>query len=128
MLARLANVARGRGMAPQALLGHFGRERLLEGEDDLLTSNYVLVETFALVQARLGTAAARALAEEVVPALEVRWMDADLHAQAVAALLAAGRRKLSLVDCSSFAVMGSLGLRRAFAFDGRFRERGYEAV
>ncbi|MCK6480075.1 MAG: PIN domain-containing protein [Planctomycetes bacterium] len=103
-------------------------ERLLEGEDDLLTSNYVLVETFALVQARLGTAAARALAEEVVPALEVRWMDADLHAQAVAALLAAGRRKLSLVDCSSFAVMGSLGLRRAFAFDGRFRERGYEAV
>ncbi len=103
-------------------------EALLAGEGELVTSSYVLVEAFALVQARLGLEAARALAEDVVPALRVEWVDADLHAEAVAALLAAGRRRLTLVDCASFAVMTALGLRIAFAYDTHYRERGFEGV
>ena len=102
--------------------------RLLEKEDDLLTTNYVLVEAFALAQGRLGKAAARALAEDVAPALRVRWIDAGIHGKAVAAMLAAGRRGLSLVDCASFAAMQESGVRRAFAYDRRFKERGFELV
>ena len=50
------------------------------------------------------------------------------HRGAVQALLAADRRGLSLVDCSSFLVMRRLGLKVAFAFDEDFGHQGFETV
>jgi predicted nucleic acid-binding protein len=44
----------------------------------------------------------------------------------VGAVLSAGRKKLSLVDCVSFGVMRAAGLRKAFAFDRQFVEQGFE--
>ena len=101
---------------------------LLDGEATLFCTNYVLVETFALVQNRLGLEAVRALAEVVVPLLEVQWVDEEVHRAAVSALLAASRRGLSLVDASSFEVMRRLGLSRAFALDAHFTEQGFEVT
>jgi predicted nucleic acid-binding protein len=101
---------------------------LLDTEEDLVTSNYVLVETFALVQSRLGLGAVRLLQQDLVPILRVAWIDAESQAAAVTALLTAGRRRLSLVDCASFETMRRLGVTRAFAFDGHFEEQGFEVV
>ena len=50
------------------------------------------------------------------------------HDLAGTALLAAGRRDISLVDFSSFQVMRRMELRRAFAFDPHFSEQGFEVV
>lgn len=94
--------------------------KALEQSDALVVSNYILVETFALVQHRLGTAAVAALATEVVPVLHLEWVTPADHGAAIAALLAAGQRGLSLVDCTSFEVMRRLGLRDALAFDRHF--------
>ena len=90
----------------------------------LLSTNYVLVETGAVVQHRLGMDAVRALAE-VIRAVDLVFVEAPTHDTAVAALLAAGRRKLSLVDCTSFEVMRGSGLETAFAYDRHFKERGF---
>jgi uncharacterized protein len=97
---------------------------LLEGEE-LLTHNYVLVEAAALVQARLGAAATRALLDDLAPALHVVWVDEHLHRAAVAAVLAAPRRKVSLVDLTSFEVMRRRALETAFAFDRDFAAAGF---
>jgi predicted nucleic acid-binding protein len=94
----------------------------------LVTTNYVLVECHALVQRRLGLEATRALATRVVPVLSTEFVDAADHDLAVAALLAVGRRDVSLVDFSSFQVMRRTQLRRAFAFDPHFSEQGFEIV
>ncbi|MGH9363572.1 MAG: type II toxin-antitoxin system VapC family toxin [Thermoanaerobaculia bacterium] len=101
---------------------------LLDADEDLVTSNYVLVETFALVQSRLGLGAIRLLQQDLVPILRVAWLDEDAHRAAVTALLTASRRRLSLVDCSSFETMRRFGITRAFAFDGHFAEQGFELV
>lgn len=98
---------------------------LVAGGEKLLTTSYVLVECFALVQRRLGMAAVRVLQEEVLPVLAVHWIDAEDHAAATESLLTAGRRGLSLVDCSSFRVMRRLRIARAFALDGDFPEQGF---
>ena len=37
-----------------------------------------------------------------------------------------GRRRLSLVDCMSFVVMGKLGVTQAFAFDADFEREGFQ--
>jgi predicted nucleic acid-binding protein len=110
------------GRAARAFAG------LVESKQQLVTTSYVLVETFALLQHRFGLPAVRRLQEDVIPLLGVVWVDADLHAEGTAALLTARRRELSLVDCVSFACMRSQGLTRAFHFDRHFREQGFASA
>lgn len=91
----------------------------------LLTNNYVLLETSALLQHRIGVAAVRALHEEVTPLLQVDWVSEERHRAGMEAVLAAARKKLSLVDCVSFQTMRNRGVRTAFCFDKHFREQGF---
>ena len=103
-------------------------DRAIADEKALFTSNYVLVESFALVQRRLGLEALRALADVLVPMLRVLWIDEELHAAAVASLFTAGRRKLSLVDCTSFELMRRHGLAEALALDDDFARQGFRRL
>lgn len=52
----------------------------------------------------------------------------SLHASTLAALLAADRRTVSLVDWTSFTVMRRDHVELAFAFDGDFVARGFALV
>ena len=105
--------------------GSFGS---LRAEDRLLTHEYVLVETIGLVQRRLGLEAVRLLLDDLLAPVEVEWVDRELHAQARAAMLAAGRRGLSFVDWTSFLVMRRRGIATAFAFDEDFRAQGFHVL
>jgi predicted nucleic acid-binding protein len=96
--------------------------------DDIVTTSYVMLEAFSLLQRRLGLVSARGFVERVVPLIEVEWVTAAEHWTAVDIVLTANRRDLSLVDCVSFEVMRRLGIRRAFALDEHFREQGFEVV
>lgn len=98
----------------------------LEGSaTPLLTHSYALCETTALAQRRIGLRAVTQLHEEVLPLLEVEWVDGDLHAAAWAALRAARRRRVSLVDHVSFELMRRRRIDTAFAFDDDFRREGF---
>jgi predicted nucleic acid-binding protein len=101
---------------------------IMASDEDVLTTNYILVETFALVQGRLGLDAAREFQENVVPVLEVQFVAPEIHRLGIAALLAASRRSLSLVDCVSFEVMRDLGIKSVFTFDGHFTQYGFSRL
>jgi predicted nucleic acid-binding protein len=88
--------------------------------------NYVVLETNAIVQRRLGMAALRAFTTDVLASVTVAWLDRELHERATAAQIVADRRRLSLVDCTSFLLMRHQGISRAFTFDEHFREQGFE--
>lgn len=103
-------------------------EALVTQAESLVCTSYVLVEAFALLQHRLGMPAARVFHEDVLPLLHVEWVGAQSHAQSVAALLTAGRRQLSLVDCASFEAMRRMALDRAFTFDHHFAEQGFACL
>ncbi len=94
----------------------------------LLTHEYVVVETTALIQRRLGLMSVRRFIDDLLPLVEVAWVDEVLHAEAREALLAAGRRTVSLVDWVSFLVMRRHGVRRAFTFDQDFAVEGFEVL
>jgi predicted nucleic acid-binding protein len=102
--------------------------RRLVPEAELVSTNYVLLETFALVQSRLGLRAVTTLQQDVVPEIRVLWVDQELHDAAVAALMTSARRRLSLVDCSSFETMRRLGITSVFTLDRHFAEQGFEVV
>jgi uncharacterized protein len=99
-------------------------QALLESGEDLLTHNYVLVESMALLQSRLGVAAAGKFAADA-QTFVVEWVDDDLHASGVSALTASGKRRLSLVDHISFLVMNRRRVETAFAFDPDFTAAGF---
>ncbi|MBI5025721.1 MAG: PIN domain-containing protein [Nitrospirae bacterium] len=101
---------------------------LLNPENALITSNYVLVESFALIQHRLGLEAVRGFQEDLLPLINIEWINAETHKSGVSALLVASKRKLSLVDCVSFEIMRTFGIKMVFAFDPHFKEQGFKCI
>ena len=102
--------------------------RLLAARDQLVTTNYVVLEVIALLQRRIGITAVRSLEQDLRPVIGVLWVDQATHAAATAALLASSRRSVSLVDWVSFEAMRHNLLRHAFAFDCHFAEQGFELL
>lgn len=98
---------------------------ILTSGESLVSTNYVLVETCALVQNRLGMKAIKLFQEDIVPVLRIEWIEKVAHHAAMGAMLAIGRKKLSLVDCVSFETMRLLGLTTAFTLDKHFKEQGF---
>ena len=101
---------------------------LISSEAILFSNNYVLVETLALVQHRLGMGAVRAFNDDILPLINVEWVDEAVHKAGINALLVALRRKLRIVDCVSFASMRLLGVKTVFAFDAHFEEQGFNCI
>ena len=94
----------------------------------LVAHNYVLVETIALAQRRLGSLAVRALNDDVFPSVRLIWVDEALHTVGMTACLATARRDISLVDWVSFELMRTHGVQQVFAFDEHFREQGFAVI
>ncbi len=99
--------------------------KLFENDAVLITSNYVLVESFALIQRRLGMEALKAFQTNMTPVVHVEFVSSELHRLGVSAVLSASRRNLSLVDCISFEIMRFLNIQSAFTFDHHFHEQGF---
>jgi predicted nucleic acid-binding protein len=103
-------------------------KRYLDESVDFLCHNFILVETVALLQNRIGMDCVSAFIHDVLPVVRVEWVDEEMHQAGLSSLLAASRRRLSLVDCISFDVIRRLGLYLVFAFDPHFREMGFEVL
>ena len=103
-------------------------KRLLARDALLVTSNYVVVETCAVAQRRLGMDAVRSLTTDFMPLLAIDWVDESVHGAGHAAMLTANRKELSLVDCVSFEIMRRRDVATAFALDADFATQGFSVV
>ena len=101
---------------------------LLEKDLRLYTSNYIIVETLALFQSRLGFKAATLWYQDVMSLAEVLWIEDLLHNLAHTLWLSLGPKKVSVVDCISFITMRHHKVQTAFAFDRHFEEQEFEIV
>ena len=90
--------------------------------DDLTTTDHVVVETWLLICSRLGRPAAMgfwdAFESELIVIVGVSAQDLRRSREIARAW---PDQAFSLVNCTSFAVIERLGIRRAFAFDKHFR-------
>ncbi|MBI2891896.1 MAG: PIN domain-containing protein [Nitrospirae bacterium] len=101
-------------------------ERLKAGAATLACTDWVLLETTALLTRRVGPAQARQAAAAISgnARLELLWMDEELGSIALERFQAAPHG-VSLVDVGSFVVMEKGGITRAFAFGQDFTSAGY---
>ncbi|MCS6918262.1 MAG: PIN domain-containing protein [Fimbriimonadales bacterium] len=100
-------------------------QSLAQQSAELITTNYVLVETTALLQSRLGIQAVEDFLLNIKPLLTVLWVDEQTHHSAENLLLTMRRRRVSFVDCISFVVMREQSVNIAFANDQHFVEAGF---
>ena len=94
----------------------------------LATSSFVVLETVALLQARVGVDAVRTFYLDMLPLMEVVWIDSGLLDRAMRALLAASSRRISLTDWTSITLMQERGWPQAFAFDEDFARQGIDLL
>ena len=98
---------------------------LLDINITLLTTNYVVSETIALLQNRIGFKAANLWCRDILAILDVLWIDAETHERGFALWLNLGRRGLSLVDCVSFVTIHQHQIEKAFCFKPHFSDHGF---
>lgn len=110
----------------EAVLSAF--RRAAESGRRMLTSNYVVLETTALLQNRVGLSPVRDLEARFLPLMEIVFVDAAFHRRAVERLLRIDRRRISLVDASSFEVMDAQGISDVLGLDADFEEQGFRLV
>jgi uncharacterized protein len=102
-------------------VNHARARTILSAEEDLVTSDHVLIETWQLLRHRLGRTQAeryweglRSGVAEIEPVLaadlEIAWGISEQFRG----------HDFSIVDRTSFAVMLRLGVRRAASFDDDF--------
>lgn len=103
-------------------------KKLIEDEQQLISNNYVLMESIALIQRRVWLRAVSILHNDILPFIEIDWLDEELHNAIVKAVLKTNRRQISLVDSSSFDTMRRYELRTTFAFDSHGPEQGFEVI
>jgi len=98
---------------------------LANHRSELWTSDYVRLESWSLIQRRLGAEAVMAFQDDWLPLCKIHEVGRDGFERAAAQWRIAQRRNLSLVDLTSFDAMRQLAIRTALAFDQHFQEMGY---
>jgi predicted nucleic acid-binding protein len=102
--------------------------RVLRQGRPLLTSNYVLVETTVLLQHRIGFEPVRDFDLHVVPLLDVRWIDSEVHRKGVERLFRTDQRRVSLVDAVSFVCMEIEDVHDVLSLDSDFAAAGFRLI
>jgi hypothetical protein len=95
-----------------------------------VTTNLVVAETITLLRLKAGFDEAVAFGEKVFASksLQVVMVDEGIEKSAWRIFRKYSDKRLSFADCASFAVMRELRITRAFTFDDRFSQLGFEAV
>lgn len=102
--------------------------KLLEERSKIVCSNYILLETMVILKNRIGIEAIKVLKNDVLPVIKICWIDEDIHNFCVNTQIAADRKKVSLVDYTSFEIMRRLNIRQVFTFDNHFKDMGFEIL
>lgn len=116
---------------------HRRASELLAADSEFVTSTFVVVETWLLLQSRLGFQIAEGfvgLVREGAATLEQSTVEDIRQAQQIAARFQ--DQRFSLVDRTSFVMMERLGITQAIAFDADFliyrygpnRDRAFEVL
>jgi hypothetical protein len=93
----------------------------------MVTTDYVLAETYTLLRLRKGAEIVGRASSSISRSSNLRivWVGEENFALALEILLNYNDKKLSFADCTSFVMMKALGISDAFAFDTDFRSTGF---
>ena len=106
------------------------RDEWLRDGGEFVTTDYVIDETLTILRRRISLVAAETWWKQVEASMRIRmeWMDASRTERARAIFFKYKDKSFSFTDCTSFAVMRELRLRKALTLNGHFRQAGFEVL
>lgn len=104
----------------------FFRDDCLRRGEALVTSDYVLDETYSVIRVRAGHAVAVNFGEAIQASslLRIEHVSPEILDEAWRFLQVFADPHLSFTDCTSLVLMERLGIGTAFSFDARLRSYG----
>ena len=111
---------------------HFRAEKFLssiKGRHYLFfTSDYILDESITFIRRRIGHSAAIKFKNfvEITATIKLHLINAEIQSQAWDIFCKYSDHDFSFTDCTSFAFMQTMGLKKAFTFDKHFVIAGFE--
>jgi len=102
-------------------------EELLKSGQPLLTTNFILDETYTRLKRKLSSDAAITFGEAIKKSdqLEIITVDDEIERRAWEIFKKYSDQTFSYTDCTSFAVMQIHKLKTSFAFDAHFEIFGF---
>jgi len=105
-------------------------QSFLKDEVGLLTSNFILDESYTLLRARRNFETVKLLKDFLINSeVSIKIIRVTARDEIEAwKWFARDWSKLSFTDCVSFAVMRRMGIKKAFSFDQHFAKAGFKLV
>ena len=102
------------------------RDFLLESGISLITSDYVLDESYTIIRLRAGHSIAVGFGEMIRKSalVEMKYVGRETLREAWQIFKSFADKQFSFTDCTSFALMESLQIKDAFSFDHHFNQYG----
>jgi predicted nucleic acid-binding protein len=102
------------------------RDSLLESKESLVTSDYVLDESYTIIRLRAGHKIAVQFGEmiQATGLIEIKYLTKEILREAWHIFRSFSDKEFSFTDCTCFALMESLQIKTAFTFDDHFKQYG----
>jgi predicted nucleic acid-binding protein len=102
------------------------RDSLLESKESLVTSDYVLDESYTIIRLRAGHKIAVQFGEmiQTTGLIEIKYLTKEVLQEAWHIFKTFSDKEFSFTDCTSFALMESLHIKTVFTFDEHFNQYG----
>ena len=102
------------------------RDSLLESEESLVTSDYVLDESYTIIRLRAGHKIAVQFGEmiQATGLIEIKYLTKEILREAWHIFKSFSDKEFSFTDCTCFALMETLKIKTAFTFDDHFKQYG----
>ncbi|MDF1532621.1 MAG: PIN domain-containing protein [ANME-2 cluster archaeon] len=96
----------------------------------LITSDYIIDETLTRIRFKAGHTQAVSWSRNIHSSniIELMRVDKTLYEDALAIFEKYHDKQLSFTDCTSFALMKSMGIDDVFTFDEDFRKLGFNSI
>ena len=102
-------------------------ERIIDRNQELWTTSYILVECIALVHRRLGFSVLSQFLDFVELSIRVYWIENTIHSEAIRRLIASNGSGLSFVDWTLALASNATGAH-VFTFDRGFVAQGIPVI
>ncbi|MBM3705664.1 MAG: type II toxin-antitoxin system VapC family toxin [Actinobacteria bacterium] len=103
-------------------------KNILESDEKLITSNYIILETVFLLQKSFGLLAVNDFKKKILPLISIIWINEKIHNNCLNNMIFAQKRKISLTDYCSFYIIDDYNIDKVFTFDSHFKEKGYNLL
>jgi len=103
-------------------------DRFREKQPKYITSNYIIAEAITIISQKASHQRAIRFYEEDLNNILIIRISPETEIEAFETFKKLTSKNVSFVDCTSFALMREMNIKKAFSFDTHFKQQGFKLL